>query len=179
MITALVLVLAQATAATPAPSPVSTPAASPAPAKLSGGFGQKPAAPGKARVVLTDHTLAPRSKAGTFSVAGARSTPAPAPTEGREPREASPAPDAETRWKTRVSALRANLAEAEKELKAADDANTVVAFGELGHEYHMLMAMRNAALAPYRAKVASLRDELAGLPEECRRAPDCQPGWVR
>lgn len=176
MITALVLVLAQATAATPAPSPVSTPAASPAPAKLSGGFGQKPAAPGKARVVLTDHTLAPRSKAGTFSVAGTRGAPAAAPTAEKGD---SPEQNQEDGWRTRVSGLREKLAQAQKKLDAADAANTVVAWGELGHDYYVLMAMRNAALAPYRAKVAELTNELAGLPEECRKTIGCQPGWLR
>ena len=176
MISPLVLVLAQAAAAMPAPAPVSTPAATPAPTKLSGGFGQKAAAPGKDRVVLTDRSLAPRSMAGTFSGAGTRGSPAAGPTAGRD---APPEKSQEENWTTRVSGLREKLAQARKELDAADAANTVVAFGEPGSDYHILMAMRNAALAPYRAKVSELANELAGLPEECRKTIGCQPGWIR
>lgn len=58
MITALLLVLAQAATATPAP-------------KLGGGFGlPKPTVIAKARVVITDQTLAPTGRGrGAFSVA--------------------------------------------------------------------------------------------------------------
>jgi len=58
MITALLLVLAQTATATPAP-------------KLGGGFGQpRPTVTAKARVVITDETLAPTGPGrGAFSVA--------------------------------------------------------------------------------------------------------------
>lgn len=78
MIAALVLVLAQTTAAKPTPTPAPFPG--PAPAKLSGGFGQKATAPGKARVVVTDQTLAQPSRAGTFSVAGKPIATVPTPS---------------------------------------------------------------------------------------------------
>lgn len=76
MIAAIVLVLAQATVATPAPVPAIAP-----PAKLSGGFGAPRATTApqkKARVVLTDADVAhplPARGAGTFSVASAPIAP--------------------------------------------------------------------------------------------------------
>ncbi|HPA53146.1 MAG TPA: hypothetical protein PLP50_16260 [Thermoanaerobaculia bacterium] len=184
---AAVLVLAQSVAATPSPvpptlTPVPTTAASPASPpsaarKLSGGFGRKQKAPGKTKVVLTDEALTPSRKTGTFSVSGTR-TPAKAeiPVDGSEtPAKA----DDESTWKARVATLRVELAQAEKEYDVADRANTVIAFGEVGDEYHRMMAIRNAALTPYRIKLDELRSAFAALPEECRRAPGCQPGWVR
>jgi hypothetical protein len=87
--------------------------------------------------------------------------------------------DEETAWKSRVAGLRAELAEASRELAAADANNTVVAWGGTGRDYETLMAVRNAALTPYRTRVMAIRRELASLPEECRRTAGCQPGWVR
>ena len=186
---AAVLVLAQTVAATPSPvlptpTPVPTTAASPASPpsatrKLSGGFGRKPEAPGKTKVVLTDETLPPTRKAGTFSVSGTR-TPAKTgvPVEGEGSEPPVKAGD-EATWKARVATLRAALAQAEKDYDVADKANTVVAFGEAGNDYQTMMAIRNAALTPYRMKLDELRSALAALPEECRRTSGCQPGWVR
>ena len=186
---AAVLVLAQTVAATPSPvpptpTPVPTTAASSASPpsatrKLSGGFGRKLEAPGKTKVVVTDEALTPSRKAGTFSVSGTRTpakTGATAEVEGPEP--TGKAGD-EATWKARVATLRAELAQAEKDYDVADRANTVVAFGEAGNEYQTMMAIRNAALTPYRMKLDELRSALAALPEECRRTSGCQPGWVR
>ena len=185
---AAVIVLAQAVATTPspvAPTPTAAPTtASPASApsatrKLSGGFGRKPEAAGKTKVVLTDETLPPTRKAGTFSVSGTR-TPAKTgvPVEGEGSEPPVKAGD-EATWKARVATLRAALAQAEKDYDVADKANTVVAFGEAGNDYQTMMAIRNAALTPYRMKLDELRSALAALPEECRRTSGCQPGWVR
>jgi len=73
MLTALLLVLFQAAATNQTPVPTVEPTAVPTPAaKLSGGFGQKAAGPGKAKLVVTDHNLAPAGTGGgSFSVAGA------------------------------------------------------------------------------------------------------------
>lgn len=89
MIAALAFVLAQAAAASPTPAP--SPA--PAPAKLSGGFGQKPAAPGKASVVVTDQTLSQPAKVGKFSVAGKpiAELPTPSAEQASEARDAAAA----------------------------------------------------------------------------------------
>ncbi len=186
---AAVLVLTQAVAATPSPvpstsTPAPTTAASPASPpsatrKLSGGFGRKPEAPGKTKVDLTDETLPPARKAGTFSVSGTRTpakTDVPVGGEGSEPPVKA---GDEATWKARVATLRAELAQAEKDYDVADKANTVVAFGEAGNEYQTMLAIRNAALTPYRMKLDELRSALAALPEECRTTPGCQPGWVR
>ena len=176
MITALLLVLAQAAAATPAPAPSPAPAA-----KLGGGFGQPGqavTAKAKAKTVITDATLAPAARRGTFSVAGARSAPGATPTPG-----APPPPkivDDETAWRDRVTRLRAELVTAEKDYDVADANNTVVSFGSgSGWEYQQMMAARNAALTPYRLRLAEIRRELMGLPDECRKTQGCQPGWVR
>lgn len=48
--------------------------------------------------------------------------------------------------------------------------------GPLNDHYYQAMAARDAALTPYRVKVAGIQKELNGLPEECRRTPGCQPG---
>lgn len=186
---AAVLVLAQTVAATPSPIPptptrVPTIAVSPASPpsttrKLSGGFGRKPEAPGKTKVVVTDEALPRPRKAGTFSVSGTRTpakTDVPVEGEGSEPPVKA---GDEATWKARVATLRAELAQAEKDYDVADKANTVVTFGEAGNEYQTMMAIRNAALTPYRMKLDDLRSALAALPEECRKTPGCQPGWVR
>jgi hypothetical protein len=147
--------------------------------RLRGGFGLKPQpAPAgqKGRIVITDDTLSPTTRA-NFSVTG-RSNPDAGPANPRKAGGEDPV-DEGASWMGRVAALRDELAKAEAELARADAANTVVAWGRLGHDYHLLMAMRNAALAPYRIRVGELRSELAGLPEECRRTVGCQPGWVR
>lgn len=175
MLLTLVL-LAQTATAIPAPAPP------PAPAKLSGGFGQKAVAPGKARVTLTDQNVAQPGQGsgrGTFSVTGARAAAPAAPAGPEAGGPPLPGDDVETVWKERIARLRAALAEAQAELDAADRANTVVAHGTPGRTYYLLMAIRDSALAPYRAKVASIRREMDGLPEECRKTPGCQPGWLR
>lgn len=165
MLTVLVL-LAQTVTATPT-----------APAKLGGGFGQKSDLPQKTRVVITDDSMAAEKRGGSFSVSGAPAvTPLPGAKPGPTPR---PANDEESSWRSRASNLRSALARAEADLDAVDKANTVVSFGTPGLEYDTLMAIRNSALAPYRARVAELRRELSSLPEDCRRTPGCQPGWVR
>lgn len=175
MLLALVL-LAQTTAATPAPSPTPPVAVAPA-TKLGGGFGQKAGAPPKTRVVITDDTMAAEKRGGSFSVSG---QPAGTPSPGAKGAPAPhPASDEESSWKSRVSNLRSALTRAEADLDAADKANTVVSFGTPGHDYETLMAIRNAALVPYRTKVSELQRELDLLPEECRKSPGCQPGWVR
>jgi hypothetical protein len=71
---------------------------------LGGGFGQKPATPGKARVVITELSFAPTGRSrGTLSVAGART----APEAARERAEGQAvSPDDETTWKARVARLR-------------------------------------------------------------------------
>lgn len=186
---AAVLVLAQTVAAkpspvpstpTPAPTTAESPASPPAATrKLSGGFGRKPEAPGKTKVVLTDETLPPARKTGTFSVSGTRipaKTDVPVQGEGSEPPVKA---GDEATWKARIATLRAELAQAEKDYDVADKANTVVAFGEAGNEYQTMLAIRNAALTPYGMKLDELRSALAALPEECRKTPGCQPGWVR
>lgn len=178
MITALsFVVVAQIAIATPAPAP-----------RLSGGFGAKPvtaapAATRKAPVVLTVGGRSPRSGEGTFSVAGVAGTvePTPTPTQaalgatGQLPAAISD----EAAWRERAAKLRADLSAAQAELDVADRAHTVVSHGPLGRDYYLLMAIRNSALAPYRARVASIRIELDGLPEECRKTVGCQPGWLR
>ena len=183
---ALALVLAQTAVVTPGPAPRTTaPAASPTPAatpaaprRLSGGFGQKPVSAGKGRVVIDEESLGSQRRGGTFSVVG--SAPAARPTAGAPP-AGSPAapPDEEATWRSRVATLRADLAQAEKDYDAADRSNTVVSFGRPGVEYETLMAIRNAALTPYRMKLDEVRSSLAALPEECRKTSGCQPGWVR
>lgn len=178
---ALLLVLSQAAAARPTPVPTAVPSVNAAPmpsAKLGGGFGQKPAPAGKARVVIKDEDLAQPRTSGTFTVAGATrmsTAPAATPAAGTP----SPATDEEVAWKARVARLRADLAKAQKDYDAADRANTVVAFGRPGHDYETLMAIRNATLTPYRTRLEEVQTELAGLHEECRRTAGCQPGWVR
>lgn len=167
---ALALV-AQIAAATPAPAPA------PAPARLSGGFGQKavkPATGQRLRIVITDDTIAPAAGRGTFSVTGTTQSASAAPESG-----ASPSADLETVWRERVGRLRGELAAAERDYAAADVANTVVTHGRAGMAHSMLMAIRNAALAPYRLRMMEARRALDALPEECRQTAGCQPGWIR
>ena len=111
----------------------------------------------------------PGAKVGTWCTAGVEG-------EGSEPPVKA---GDEATWKARVATLRAELAQAEKDYDVADKANTVVAFGEAGNEYQTMLAIRHAALTPYRMKLDELRSALAALPEECRRTSGCQPGWVR
>jgi hypothetical protein len=169
MLTTLALVL-QVAAATPTPAP----APAPAPARLSGGFGAK-ATPARARLVITDDTLA-TTRRGTFSVAGTTQPVAPVPAEDSAAL-AAPA-DMETVWRERVARLRSDLAAAEAE-EAAMSAQITVVAGRPGRDYHMMMAIRNATLAPIRAKVSGLQRDLRALPEECRQTAGCQPGWIR
>ncbi len=183
----LVLVLAQIAPGTPVPAPASfRPAptaaagaagpATPAP-RLSGGFGRKPSPTDKAGVIGYDGSVPSSRRRGTFSVSGAR---AQGRSEAPAASSAVPAStDEETAWRSRVASLRADIAKAQKEYDAADAATTVVSFGRPGHDYEMLLAIRNASLAPYRIRLEELRAELAALPEECRRSPGCQPGWLR
>lgn len=177
----LLVVLSQVAAARPTPAPEVGPAKS-APtrpsAKLGGGFGQKAAPAGKARIVIKEEDLVQPRTGGTFTVASTRaapSAPAATPSAGTLP----PAPDEEATWRARVAGLRTDLAKARRDYDAADRANTVVAFGKPGHDYETLMAIRNATLTPYRTSLEEIQTALAGLPEECRRTPGCQPGWVR
>jgi hypothetical protein len=160
-----VALIAQLATATPAP-----------PVTLSGGFG-RPAvkAPARARLVITDASL-PAPSRGTFSVSGATQPVADLPAPPEAP---AAEPDLETSWRERVARVRSELAEAEKEYEAVSMANTVVTHGRAGWQHSMLMAVRNAALAPSQAKVMNARRELYSLPEECRRTAGCQPGWVR
>lgn len=171
--------LAQAVVATPAP-PTRPPTAAP---RLSGGFGAKPgstAAQLKAPVVLAVGGRSSRAGSGTFNVAGVAGSEAPVPMP--IPGAAGPPPVAltdEAAWRGRATKLRADLADAQGKLAVADAANTVVAHGKLGQDYYVLMAIRDNALAPHRARVAEITRELDGLPEECRKTAGCQPGWVR
>lgn len=115
---------------------------------------------------------------GTFTVSGA---PGSSPNPPTSPGAGAPASasDEEATWRSRAAKLRADLAQAQKDYDAADRANTVVSFGRPGHDYETLLAIRNAALAPYVMRLEEVQTALAALPEECRRAHGCQPGWVR
>lgn len=85
----------------------------------------------------------------------------------------------EAMWRGRVTRLRTELTKAQKELDSASANNTVVAWGNPGRDYELMMAARNAALTPYRVKVDALQTELESLPEECRHTSGCAAGWVR
>jgi hypothetical protein len=173
MLTANFLVLAQVAVATPLPTP------SRPPAPLSGGFGQKAPSSGKAKVVITDGTLAPTGRGGTMSVSGTRSAPpvgTPAAGTAAAPTAAT---DDEASWRGRATSLRASLAAAEDDLGRAEAMNPVIMGGRPGYMVEVGASARNAALSPYRVRLMQLRGELAGLPEECRRTSGCQPGWVR
>lgn len=150
MILATALVLAQL--ATPAP-------------KLGGGFGQPPTAVRKARVVISDVGVPRPASAPVQAAAAAPATDAPA--------------DDEARWRGRYASLRADLSAALSDLARAEMTNPPIMAGRGGYMYEVGASSRNAALSPYRMRVMELRAEFAGLPEECRRTPGCQPGWVR
>jgi len=149
----IVLALILAQLSTPAP-------------RLAGGFGQPKPAVARARVVISDAGV-PRPAAAPYV--------APAPGA-----PATPAADDEAAWRGRYASLRAAVREAQGEYDRASAVNTVISWGDRrGYGYETAMATRNAALTPYRTRLMSLRAELDSLPEECRRTPGCQPGWVR
>lgn len=155
MLLALV-VLAQVATATPAP-------------KLSGGFGTP--ATTRRRIVITDVSS---SRAGSFSVAGTRGAPQPID------QPMSPSQADELAWRERSVAAKQGLVSALEALARADKANTVVTFGSGRSQYHQLaLQMREANLAPYRSAAADARAAVDALPEDCRRTPGCQPGWLR
>jgi len=152
--------LAQVATATPAP-----------PVALSGGFG---------RPAVKTTATATVARRGTFSVTGSSPVAVAAPAHSAE---AAALPGAEPKsleesWRSRVAGLRGELAAAEAEYEAQSSQITVVA-GRPGRDYHLMMAMRDAALAPIRAKLMGIRRDLRALPEECRTTPGCQPGWIR
>lgn len=147
------LVLAQIVTATPAP-------------KLAGGFGQPKPTIAHARVVISDEGV-PRPAAAPVA---APALGAPTVSFG----------DDEAAWRGRYASLRAAVREAQGEYDRASAVNTVISWGDRrGYGYENAMAVRNAALTPYRTRLMSLRAELDSLPEECRRTAGCQPGWVR
>lgn len=146
------VILAQIVTATPAP-------------KLGGGFGQPKPTATRARVVISD-TGVPRPAA----------APVAAPAPGAH---TVPLADDEAAWRGRYASLRQAVLEAQADLAAASAANPVIYVGRRGYVSAAGVAARNAALTPYRLRLEGLRAELDSLPEECRRASGCQPGWVR
>jgi hypothetical protein len=56
---------------------------------------------------------------------------------------------------------------------------TRISFGRPGHDHETLLAIRNAALSPHGIRLEELESALAAFPEECRKSPRCEPGWVR
>lgn len=133
--------------------------------RLAGGFGQPKPTVTRARVVISDAGV-PRPAAAPY-VAPAPGVPA------------SPAPDDEAAWRGRYASLRAAVREAQADYDRASMVNPVISWGRPGRAHAQGMAVRNAALTPYRTRLMELRVELDGLPEECRRTSGCQPGWVR
>lgn len=86
----------------------------------------------------------------------------------------------EKRWRDRKAKLEAAVAKAQKEYDEASALNTVSTTGDPNSpEYQAMLAARNAGLTPYRMKLDDATRELRALPEECRRTPGCQPGWIR
>ena len=80
--------------------------------------------------------------------------------------------------KANVERLRADLATAQAELGRMSDQVTVYA-GRPGLAYSILMGQRNSTLAPYRAKVDDLQNQIDQLQENCRKIAGCMPGWFR
>lgn len=152
MLTALALTL-QIAVATPAPPPV-----------LTGGFGRPPAAVARAR------------RSVTFTVPS-RITPVYA--QAADPAPSRQVASEEAVWRGRAASLRSGLAAAESEYAAVSASTTVVTHGAPGEAHAVLLAVRQAALAPYEARVTAARRALDSLPEDCRRDGGCQPGWVR
>lgn len=190
------LILAAAAAATPAPTPRASviPQAVNAPKppdttpkEMAGAPSSAPQHIGSigSRVKLN------RAKASTIFVQKSIPEPPPVPTaappdpgaKATAAPAAAAAPktngdeSAEVAWRQRFRDIRDRLATAQAELAEAERANPHV-YNMHGHLLVEAETARNAAIAPYRARVEGLRADLDRLPEDCRKA-GCQPGWIR
>lgn len=187
MIFALIL-LAQAAAATPTPSSWPDSPAAPAAARLSGGFGAprpSAAAGSRAKVVLTDETVALPPSRGSFTVAG---VPIPAPTPTAAPgspydvirtvRIAPPSAE-EVSWIARASEARDQLARAMAVYDRIDAEYRLVGREGGGPVPEDALARRERALAPARERVTSARAAVDAVAERCRTTRGCNPNWVR
>lgn len=193
MILALVLLAATAT---PTPRPVATIAP-----KVIGetqsdsGLGAAAKKIKLNRNVSFDQSIVPDAPSPTATpkpgvAQAAAGTPAPAPTA---------APSDEQVWRERKRKVDADVAAAEAALKGAESAVGPPQPVQDGSRVGVITnpdgsktmgwvsdtansdaaAIRAAALAPYRTRLAEAIAARDRLPEDCRRTIGCQPGWVR
>jgi hypothetical protein len=123
--------------------------------------------------------------------------PGGTPAPGAIAPAAAPVISEEQSWRDRKRKVDADVAAAKAALDAAEEtirpqvqqeghrigvvrnADGSTSMGWVGTEDGTAQAVREAALAPYRTRYAEAVAARDRLPEECRRSPGCQPGWVR
>ena len=162
------VLLAQVVTATPSPRPVFVPStlgANPAPPvnSLSGAArGRKIHTAAFASPVTVGTPQAAKPVSGTPAIRGA-----------------SDSEKEEVIWKERAASLRQQIADLQREAYAIESqVPATIYYSRGGGGSYIDDTARQAASAPTKAKLLRARQELAGLPEECRKA-GCQPGWIR